>query len=480
VLRSGRQINLNFATGAAFTEGRPSFPTRASKLLARFPVELSTVSSAANAALPLSRQRIVSTRLPLAKVIALVVILGIGVFLRLPPALFDTNAASLHTLAELHLKAAAKAGFDERLYEIYTDGLIAGGLGSYPDMVSQYREHQATLVGSILPPLRFLYIFAAYVWHALFGTEALPALHAIAALFSILTLLLTTLFIARVKDLNWALGVAALMAFAPTQLHMSQHALVDGFFTFWATLALWALWESLHAPRDWRWLLLLIFSLTALVLTKENAAFVWIGVVAILVANRWLNFGAITSELLGAVIFGPTLGAVILVWLSGGVPELIATYQLSITKNYHLSFAILTGDGPWYRYLVDLLLVSPIVLLLAIGFVFTLRTENKFEWFLLIFIAASYATMCNIKYGMNLRYANMWDFPLRVLALAQIAALVRHLPRCRNAILVTAVAMVGASELHNYIRLAVKYPLYELVTIDLMRALDMGKTPSSP
>jgi 4-amino-4-deoxy-L-arabinose transferase-like glycosyltransferase len=439
-------------------------------------VELSTTSSA----VPLSYPRTASVRLPLVKVIALIVVLGIGVFLRLPPGLFDANTASLHTLAALHLNAAAKAGFDERLYEIYTDGLIAGGVGSYPDMVSDYREHQATLVGSILPPVRFLYIFAAYVWHTLFGTETLPALHAVAALFSVLTLLLTTLFIARVKGLTWALGVAALMAFAPTQLHMSQHALVDGFFTFWATLVLWAVWESLRAPRDWRWLLLLIFSLTALVITKENAVFVWIGVVAILIANRWLNFGAVTSELLGAVIVGPTIGGVILVLLSGGVPELIATYQLSIGKNYHLSYAILTGDGPWYRYLVDLLLVSPIVLLLAIGSLFKLRMENKFEWFLLVFIAVSYAIMCNIKYGMNLRYANMWDFPLRVLALASMAALVRYLPRCRNAILVSAVALIGASELHNYIRLAVKYPLYELVTLDLMRALDMGKTPSSP
>ena len=443
-------------------------------------MELSTAYSAANSARPRSYPRVASARLTLLRVLVLAGILGVGIFLRLPPALFDTNATALRPVAALHPKAAAKAGYDERLYEIYTDGLIAGGLGSYPDMVSQYREHQATLVGSIAPPLRFLYIFAAYVWHTLFGTEPLPALHAVAAFFSILTLLLATLFTARAKGFNWALGVAALMAFAPTQLHMSQHALVDGFFAFWATLALWALWESLHAPKNWWWLLLLVFGLTAVVLTKENAAFVWIAVLAILISNRWLNYGVITQQLVGVVFIGPAIGVVILVWLSGSVPDLIATYQLSVTKNYHLPAAILTGDGPWYRYLVDLLLVSPIVLLLAIGCFFTLRKENKFEWFLLTFIAGSYVIMCNIKYGMNLRYANMWDFPLRVLALCQLPTLARALPRWRNAFLVAAVALVGTSELHSYIRLEVKHPLYELVTLDLMRALDMGKTPSSP
>jgi len=74
----------------------------------------------------------------------------------------------------------------------------------------------------------------------------------------------------------------------------------------------------------------------------------------------------------------------------------------------------------------------------------------------------------------------MWDFPLRVLALCQLPTLARALPRWRNAFLVAAVALVGTSELHSYIRLEVKHPLYELVTLDLMRALDMGKTPSSP
>jgi len=37
----------------------------------------------------------------------------------------------------------------------------------------------------------------------------------------------------------------------------------------------------------------------------------------------------------------------------------------------------------------------------------------KPELFMSIFIAASYLLMCNVKHGMNLRYANMWDMPLR-------------------------------------------------------------------
>src|SRR5438309_3643324 len=185
-----------------------------------------------------------------------------------------------------------------------------------------------------------------------------------------LTLALGTLFVWRVRGPTWAIGVAALVAVAPTQLHMSQHALVDGFFTFWATLGLWLFWENLQGPRNWLRLSGYIVALALLVLTKENSFFVWIALVALLITNRWFQFGIVTRELVVATLLGPLLGVVILIFLAGGVPTLVETYHLSITKNFILEYAIATGDGPWHRYLVDLLLVSPIVLLLALGTVF--------------------------------------------------------------------------------------------------------------
>ena len=137
----------------------------------------------------------------------------------------------------------------------------------------------------------------------------------------------------------------------------------------------------------------------------------------------------------------------------------------------------LTGDGPWYRYLVDLLLVSPIVLLLALGTIFRLNRAMKAELFMSIFIGASYLVMCNVKYGMNLRYANMWDLPLRFLAFGQIVWLASLVKRFQTTITVTAVVLLALIEFHQYIVLAVRYPLYELINHDLLQALSILKTP---
>ena len=175
-------------------------------------------------------------------------------------------------------------------------------------------------------------------------------------------------------------------------------------------------------------------------------------------------------------MLGLLLGVVALVFLAGGIDMFLQTYQLSVGKNFQLRYAILTGDGPWYRYLVDLLLVSPVILILALGSIFRLDRTKKPELFMSIFIAAGYLVMCNIKYGMNLRYANMWDMPLRFLALSALVSLTAPLRRYRPIVLGIAVALICVIELRQYIILAVQFPLYELVPEGLLRALHILKS----
>ena len=211
------------------------------------------------------------------------------------------------------------------------------------------------------------------------------------------------------------------MAFAPLQIHMSQHALIDGFFAFWAMLALWTLWENLQQPKHPGWLTAFGFALFMMVLTKENAFFVYVALAALVATNRWTRFGQVTPALLVVGLFAPLLGLITLVNLAGGPAHFIETYRLLVTKAEHLEYAILTGDGPWYRYIIDSMLMSPLTVCLAIGAIFCVIRENRAYLYLLGFIVFSYLIMCNVRHGMNLRYATIWDLPLRVLVFAQLA-----------------------------------------------------------
>jgi 4-amino-4-deoxy-L-arabinose transferase-like glycosyltransferase len=365
-------------------------------------------------------------------------------------------------------------GYDEGLYRGYVTNLMDHGLTSYPDFAENYVETQQKLPAVILPPTRFLYIFSAYLWHEVTGADALLSLHRISCLFSILLLFAAAGFTLRLAGPIWALGVFALMSCAPTQIHMAQHALIDGFFAFWATSCLWLLWENLRKPDNPLRLTLFAISLALMVLTKENAVFAYVGLLALLAANRWLHFGTITRTLLLVTVVGPLAGLVILIFLCGSAETFIATYRLVVSKASVLPYAIATGDGPWYRYLVDLLLASPVIFLLAWAAIFRLKFTDKPSLYLLMFVVSTYLLMCNIRYGMNLRYTNMWDLPLRYLALGCVVEVTRSFRR-REILLVVGILFLCAIDLRQYYIFFVQHDLYELVTAGLLRALQILK-----
>ena len=410
--------------------------------------------------------------------IALGVIFFAGLFLRLPASLFSGDAAPLAFARPLHPMAAFEGvGFDENLYRGYVDNLIRYGVTAYPDFAEHYIEVQTKLPAAILPPTRFLYVAAAYVWHLAFGSDALTALHNVSSLFNILLLALAIVCAWRMGGFRVATLVGALMTFAPTQIHMSQHALIDGFFAFWATLCLWLLWENLRNPDDWRWLTPFATSLALLVLAKENAMFAYVGLLGLVAANYWVRFGQVTRLLLATMFVGPLLGVAILVNLCGSLPSAIKIYLLLVSKASVLPYAIMTGDGPWYRYLVDLMVMSPVILVLAIGGIFSLKFADKAALYLLGFVLASYLLMANVRYGMNLRYTNMWDLPLRYLAIVCLTNVSQLFGTRANIARIVLVALLCVQELRQYIVFFVQHPLYELVTHGLLRAVRILKGP---
>lgn len=163
-----------------------------------------------------------------------------------------------------------------------------------------------------------------------------------------------------------------------------------------------------------------------------------------------------------------------LVNLCGSLSTTVHIYQLLVSKAAVLPYAIQTGDGPWYRYFVDLMLVSPLIFMLALGAIFTIKRSDHGAILFALFIAGSFLVMCNVRYGMNLRYANMWDMPLCFLAASYLVTLfARH--KRGDIWLGTGVVLLCAFGLRQYQILFAKFGLYELVPEGLLRALRILK-----
>ena len=411
----------------------------------------------------------------LAAIAAFALVILAGCFLRVPDYVFAPTHPALHWLAPLHSTPKFQTfGIDEQLYRGYVSVLMLHGIGVYPELAQHYVEEQTSLPAAILPPTRFFYIGAAYAWHLVWGTGPMTSLSAISSLCSMLLLALSAFFAWRFGGTTMAVCTAALMAFAPTQIHMSQHALIDGVFAFWATLSLWLLWENLQRPHHWPTLAAYGSALAVMVLTKENAAFAYVGILILIATNHWLRFGRLTKSLCLATVIGPFLGVVLLIALCGGLETTIEIYRLLVSKASVLDYAIKTGDGPWYRYLVDLMVMNPVVLVLAIGGIFRLRTTDRAGLFLFLFVIASFVVMANVRYGMNLRYTNMWDFPLCYLA---VFCLWKIIPRRTTQALWMSlcIGLLCTLEARQYRIFFVENDLYELVPADLLRAVKILK-----
>jgi 4-amino-4-deoxy-L-arabinose transferase-like glycosyltransferase len=390
--------------------------------------------------------------------------------------------AAVILLAGLALRILPCFGVPNRLtpdetYYMHDVALVKlVGPSQYAAIVEDYDKTQAGSDIVMLPPTRCMFILAGWAWDAVFHSGIKMSLRYVAATFSCLGLLLSGWFAFRLGGIRYALVVGALMAVAPMELVMAHRELMDGVFGFWALLTLWLLWENLQRPRRLGWLAGYAGAIAFLVLTKENAFFVAValgGIIGTAALFPALNLGKVTWSTVAATAIGGLLGIAVLISISGGLGPLIETYRLLVTKAEKMDFAYMSGGGPWYRYIVDLMLVSPLVLLPAIGKIFALRLKDRQPIFLLLFVVFSCTVMVNVKNGMNLRYATMWDMPLRYLAagtILQMAGAVRRWPITTAVILI---GVIGAMELHQYVLIFVQNGVQDPITLYLMYALQI-------
>jgi len=368
-------------------------------------------------------------------------------------------------------------GFDEKLYVGYVEQITKLGVWNYPEIVENYIERQTSEKHAFLPPTRVTFLLAASAWQSVTGMPTLESVRAISTLASLIMLGAGAALAWRVGGCRLALGLSALVAFAPTQIYSAHRALIDGFFATIAFFVFWSLWEILQKPKSRRWLVVYGMSLALMVLTKENAAFVYLALLGILAFTPWHKLGSISKPLIYVTLGGPAIGSGILILLGGGFENVFTAFLLNVRKSYDLPYAIYAGDGPWFRYVIDMISVAPAMTILAIGGFFRTHRNERFALYCLIFVGISYLVMGNLRYGLNLRYSLIWDFPLRYFAMLPLIAISSwaKTPRTQALLLTLAVIAVALLDLLNYRDIFIEHAVYDPVPKTLMQALRMVK-----
>ena len=387
------------------------------------------------------------------------VILAVGIFLRIYPS-----------------AGFSGLGVDEHAYMVFLKQIQRAGLINYDAVVRVFVEKQYHRPDAVVPATRIGFLAPAYLCRKLFHLSDFDALRDIACAASILTLILCAWFAYRLGGISTMIGLTAVVATAPLQIYLSQRALIDGYFVFWAVLCVWLAWENLQRPRHWGWLSAYAFSLTMLVLTKENGAFVVFALLGILLLTPWLGLGKVTPHLLIATVAGAAVAVLFLAALIGGLAEWARFYLMFEAKSRANLYSVFAQDGPWFRYLVDFTLVSPLLVVFAVGAIFQLRKTDRPAVFMATFLGLSFASMSVITYGMSLRYAAYWDIPLAWLACSQVLRLAGQVPKVRPTIIFGGLLLiVAACNVHEYDRFFIQGAIYDPVTAQLVKASNLVK-----
>jgi hypothetical protein len=392
-------------------------------------------------------------------VVTMAMLVVTGVFLRLHPTA---------TFAQL--------GFDEYRYVVLLKQIGRAGLLNYDAVVRVYVERQYQRGEAVVPATRIGFLAPAYICGQLLRQSPFNALRTTAGIASSLLLCIAAIFAYRMGGPIPMLGMTLLVATAPLQIQLAQHTFIDAYFSFWAVAVLWLMWENLQRPRHWGWLTTYTLCLVMLVLTKESAAFVVVAILGVFAFNRAIRLGTVTTQLIAATIIGPLLAVLFLSLMIGSISEFIRFFEMFMAKQRTNPYSIMAQDGAWYRYIVDFVLMSPLIVLLAFGRMFNLRKTDRPELMMTVFLAASFLCMANVSYGMSLRYAAYWDIPLLWLACSQILRLSGQFRRVRPAVIAGGLFLVmAACGLRQYDRYFVEGSIYDPITAWLVRASNLEK-----
>ena len=359
---------------------------------------------------------------------------------------------------------------DEGYYLHYAKYISDNGIAHLPELFKFYLGDKANW--AYPNPFRIGFIIISALFVKVFGNSFFSL--SLLSIFSFFAFLLTNFhFIKKYFNERIALLTVALLAFSPLNMAMARRALMDSTSNLFICLAVWLFLDSL---KEYRFLKTLLFVLvySAAILIRENSMLLSIFFLAyiffrsnVLKANKARTIDMLSSTLIPFLAVG-----IIYILAAGGVSQVITTAKIILSSPKTNLYAINFGSGPWFRYLIDFMLLSPWVLLLFIGFIFYYSMKDKEQEevnYLLFFFLSSIIIFS--FFTKNIRYLIFLDMPMRLFAILMLNELIKRIFRDRSAsILIILVMAIVCFDYANFYVLFIHQGIYDPVSYWLLQA----------
>lgn len=321
---------------------------------------------------------------------------------------------------------------DEGYYCKYASLVVHKGQRSFNDLISWYAASDEARMHPA--PVRVGYILLSAFLFKLFGVGSFGILGLISTLSFILFLYVCFYYARKYFDLDTALLTVLLLASSPLMLGLSRRALVDSSVNLLWGLAVWLFLDVLSRPKCFSYVYFLITLFVAITFKEASLILIPFFVMAGIIGRRK---GAVikTFQIWGVVICPLIFIFLFYGWVYGGLGPLktaaMAIAKTHFSPHYPNPYAIYYCSGPWFKYLLDFLLLTPIVTLLFIGYagylcVHRMALDLKKTYFMLYFVYV-YGVLSSLAHSKVVRFVVNLEMVMGLFAVLMLAEVLKGL-----------------------------------------------------
>lgn len=385
----------------------------------------------------------------------------------------------LFSIASVFFFIPAESDFfsaaDEGCYLRFAKAVSENGLGQFPYLIKYYSEN---IDSHLFPtPSRAGHILLTAIWLKLFGVSFTSL-----AWFSfscyILFILACFYFSLKFFDKDIAYPFTLLVSSSPLIMAMGKRALADSTTNLFWALSIWTFMDFIISNKKSK---LFIFAAvySFCIIVKESSLVLTIFFALFFLLYKYYLKKPISTNYAILSLGIPIITAgVSLIALSGGIANFINLIKAVLDTHCGSAklsdYAVLFCSGPWYRYIIDYLLLSPITTLLFIGYFGHVLASGKFEWkkiYFLLYFSIILAVFGALKHNKDVRLVVNMDMAIDLCSVWMLYELFKWKDPQKQALAIfISVAGIYLLNYSNFITLFCQYNIYDPITYWLLAA----------
>jgi len=324
---------------------------------------------------------------------------------------------------------------DEGYYMRYARAFATEGTGAIPRALDQYL---ATPEEQPYPhPGRFGYTVITGLWLKAFPHTYQSLAHLSYAAM-LLFLILSYVFARRYLGYEVATLYTLLLACSPLVMAASRRVLQDSVLSLFWALPFWLFFEYLMRRRPWALAGFFLSCIVALTIKEASVFLLVFFLFAWLIFKRFYKKDMPWGDLVWLMAVPPVGALILYIAFLGGVGNLVRLVSFAFETHFTAASTAaftpysLFATGPWFKYLLDLLLIAPWVTVLAVAFMVMLlgrRRMSPLHAYGLLFFIVLYVLLSSMKFTKIIRFGMSLEIVTYLFAILGLLHLVRSRSR---------------------------------------------------